>query len=110
VSEQCYRFATYGRKSLVASSVPNDVVKVADLVVELFTDTHRFAVLLIQQDPKLSNDSEDKVLANPPPELWIEDGRVFRVGEHHEAVVSELLSDQSLVSFANVKLVDVTLY
>lgn len=44
-------FATYGCKSLVASSVPNDVVKVANLVVELLADTHWFAVLLIQQDP-----------------------------------------------------------
>lgn len=50
------------------------------------------------------------MLANPPPELWIEDGRVLWVGKHHEAIISKLLSDQSLVSFANVELVDVTLY
>ena len=89
--------------------MPDDVMEIADLVIELFPHTHRLSVLLIQQNSELANNSEHKVLAHPPSELWVEDGSVLWIGEDHQAVVSELLCDQSLVSFADVKLVDVTL-
>lgn len=49
------------------------------------------------------------MLTDPPPELWVEDSSVLWVGEDHEAVISELLGDQRLVAFADVKLVDVSL-
>lgn len=38
---------TYRCESLVASTMPNDVVEVADLVVELFTHTDRLSILLV---------------------------------------------------------------
>lgn len=49
------------------------------------------------------------MLADPPPELGVEDSRVLGVGQHHQAVVGELLVNQSLVAFTDVKLVNVSL-
>ena len=49
------------------------------------------------------------MLSHPPPELWVEDGSVLWVGQHHETVIGELLGDQGLVAFADVELVDVSL-
>lgn len=87
----------------------NDVMKVADLVIELLTNTHWLAVLFVQKNAKFTHNSEHKVLTDPPPELWVEDSSVLRVGEDHEAVIGELLGDQGLVAFADVELVDVSL-
>lgn len=85
----------------------NDVMKVTNFVVQLLADADWFPVLLIQQDPKIANNREHKVFAHPPPELWVKDGCILRIGQDHETVVGELLSDQRLVSFADVQLVDV---
>jgi hypothetical protein len=89
--------------------VSNDVVKVTNFVIKLFTNADWLPVLLVQQDPQLTHNREHKVFTHPPPEFGVEDGSVFRVGEDHEAVIGELLSDQGLVAFTDVKLTDISL-
>lgn len=84
-------------------------MKIAHLIIQLLTNTYRLAVLLVHQDPQLAYDCKHKVLANPPPELGVEDGSVLRVGQHHQTVVGELLVDQGLVAFTDVKLVNISL-
>lgn len=85
------------------------MMEIAHLIIQLLTNTDRLAVLLVHQDPQLAHDRKHKVLADPPPEFGVEYGRVLGVGQHHQTVVGELLVDQGLVAFTDVKLVNVSL-
>ena len=84
------------------------MMEITHLIIQLLTNTDRLAVLLVHQDPQLAHDRKHKVFAYQPPKLEVEDGRVLGVGQHHQAVVGELLVDQGLVALMDVKLVNVS--
>lgn len=88
----------------------DDMMKVAHFVIELLAHAHWLAILLVHQDPELPNHCEYEMLANPPPELGVEDGSVLRIGQDHQAVVGQLLANQGLVAFADMELVDVSFH